>query len=64
MLDTDNSPPSALSVLPRVIEKNKRTVIAHAKLDMVLIMNGTLVSQFNPVAKNVVSRNPRPVHRF
>jgi carboxypeptidase D len=35
VLDTDNSPPSGLSVLPRVIEKNKRTIIAHAKLDMV-----------------------------
>lgn len=43
MLDTDTSPPSGLSVLPRVIERNKRTVIAHAKLDMVLIMNGTIM---------------------
>lgn len=44
VLDTDNSPPSGLSVLPRVIEKNKRTVIAHAKLDMVLIMNGEVLA--------------------
>lgn len=43
VLDTDNSPPSGLSVLPRVIEKNKKTIIAHAELDMVLIKNGTLV---------------------
>ena len=38
----DNSPPSGLSVLPGVIEKSKRTIIAHGALDMVLIANGTL----------------------
>lgn len=54
VLDTDNSPPSGLSVLPRVIEKNKRTIVAHAKLDMVLIMNGTIVS----VPKCRFGRNP------
>ncbi|KAI5359539.1 Putative peptidase S10, serine carboxypeptidase, serine carboxypeptidase, serine active [Septoria linicola] len=42
VLDTDNSPPSALSVLPRVIEKNKKTIIAHAELDFVLIKNGSI----------------------
>lgn len=44
VLETDTSPPSALSVLPGVIEKNKKTIIAHGMLDMVLIMNGTLVA--------------------
>jgi carboxypeptidase D len=44
VLDTDTSPPSGLSVLPRVIEKNTRTLIAHGDLDMVLIKNGTIVS--------------------
>ncbi|KXT03043.1 hypothetical protein AC578_678 [Pseudocercospora eumusae] len=43
ILHPDGSPPSGLSVLPRVIEKNKKTIIAHAELDMVLIKNGTLV---------------------
>lgn len=43
VLVTDTSPPSGLSVLPRVIEKNKRTVIAHGLIDMILVMNGTLV---------------------
>lgn len=43
VLDTDTSPPSGLSVLPRVIEKNKRTLIAHGLIDMILVMNGTLV---------------------
>ncbi|KXT15199.1 hypothetical protein AC579_3929 [Pseudocercospora musae] len=43
ILEKDHSPPSGLSILPRVIEKNKKTIIAHAELDMVLIKNGTLV---------------------
>jgi carboxypeptidase D len=43
VLETDNSPPSGLSVLPRVIERNQRTIVAHAKLDMILIMNGTVM---------------------
>ncbi|EME46373.1 hypothetical protein DOTSEDRAFT_70394 [Dothistroma septosporum NZE10] len=43
VLDTDNSPPSGLSVLPRVIEKNTKTIIAHADLDFVLIKNGTII---------------------
>ncbi|KAI9768851.1 MAG: hypothetical protein M1840_004665 [Geoglossum simile] len=41
---TDNSPPSGLSVLPSVIERSKRTVIAHGMLDMVLMSNGTLLA--------------------
>ncbi|KAJ3175340.1 hypothetical protein HDU87_006290 [Geranomyces variabilis] len=32
------------TVLPRVIEKSKRTMIAHGQLDFVLIENGTLLS--------------------
>ncbi|WPH01834.1 alpha/beta-hydrolase, protein [Acrodontium crateriforme] len=44
VLDQDNSPPSALSVLPRVIEKNKQTIIGHGLLDFVLMYNGTLVA--------------------
>lgn len=43
VLDTDNSPPSGLSVLPRVIEKNKKTIIGHGTLDYILILNGTLM---------------------
>lgn len=41
--DTDNSPPSGVSVLPGVIERSKRTIIGHAALDMVLIANGTML---------------------
>jgi carboxypeptidase D len=42
---TDNSPPSGAygGVLPGVIERSKRTIIAHAALDMVLIANGTML---------------------
>ncbi|EXJ60001.1 carboxypeptidase D [Cladophialophora yegresii CBS 114405] len=42
--NTDNSPPSALSVLPRVIERADRTIIGHGLLDMILIYNGTLLA--------------------
>jgi len=40
VLREDDSPPSGLSVLPRVIEKNEKTIIGHGMLDMILIMNG------------------------
>ncbi|CAG8949818.1 hypothetical protein HYFRA_00004142 [Hymenoscyphus fraxineus] len=39
----DASPPSGVSVLPGVIERSKRTIIAHGALDMILIANGTLM---------------------
>ena len=44
VLNTDTSPGSANSVLPGVIERTKNTIIGHGMLDMVLIMNGTLLS--------------------
>jgi len=37
----DNSVASSLSVLPGVIDKSHRTVIAHGLADMVLISDGT-----------------------
>jgi carboxypeptidase D len=40
----DTSAPSALSVLPGVIEKADRVIIGHGILDMILIYNGTLVA--------------------
>jgi carboxypeptidase D len=39
----DKSLPSALSVLPGVIERSKRTVIVHGLADFVLIAEGTRV---------------------
>jgi carboxypeptidase D len=44
---TDTSSPSALSVLPNVIEKADRVIIGHGILDMVLLFNGTLVAVQN-----------------
>jgi carboxypeptidase D len=43
----DNSPPSALSILPNVIEKADRVIIAHGLLDMILLWNGTLIATQN-----------------
>lgn len=45
--NTDNSEPSALSVLPGVIEKADRVIIGHGLLDMVLLWNGTLLATQN-----------------
>ncbi|KEF62364.1 carboxypeptidase D [Exophiala aquamarina CBS 119918] len=44
---TDNSDPSALSVLPGVIEKADRVIIGHGLLDMILLWNGTLLATQN-----------------
>ena len=44
---TDNSKPSALSVLPHVIENSDRVIIGHGLLDMILIWNGTLIATQN-----------------
>jgi carboxypeptidase D len=41
---TDNSPPSALSVLPSVIDRAERVIIAHGLLDYILIYNGSLLA--------------------
>lgn len=43
VLNKDTSPPSGLSVLPRVIERAKRSIIAHGALDGLLLLNGTLL---------------------
>ena len=43
VLDTDTSPPSGVSVLPRVIERTNNVVIGHGLLDYILIANGTLL---------------------
>jgi carboxypeptidase D len=40
----DASPPSSLSVLPDIIEKNERTIIGHGILDYILIANGSLLA--------------------
>lgn len=44
VLSNDDSPAPALSILPRVIERNNRTIIAHSLLGFRMIMNGTLMA--------------------
>lgn len=41
---TDNSAPSSFNVLPSLLEKSERTIIAHGDLDYILITNGTLLT--------------------
>ena len=41
---TDHSKPSGLSVLPGVIERTNKTIIAHGMLDYILLVNGTLLT--------------------
>lgn len=41
--DGDSSLPSAITVLPGVIERTGNVIVSHGKLDMVLIANGTLL---------------------
>lgn len=43
----DSSLPSAFTVLPNVIEKNQRTVIAHGLADFVLMTDGTRIALQN-----------------
>jgi carboxypeptidase D len=66
----DSSPPSSLSVLPSVIERSKRTIIAHGNLDFILLLNGTLMSIQNMTwnGKQGFQRKPKqdlfvPYHR-
>lgn len=40
----DNSGPTALTVLPSVIEKSKRAVIVHGLADYILIAEGTRIA--------------------
>jgi carboxypeptidase D len=50
----DTSPPSALSVLPNVIEKSVRTVIIHGLADFRLIAEGS-VQFLNVVATTLLN---------
>ncbi|KAK2743717.1 hypothetical protein FQN55_007120 [Onygenales sp. PD_40] len=40
----DQSPPSGLGPLPKVIEKTNNTIIAHGSLDFLLFLNGSLIT--------------------
>jgi len=43
-LEKDTSLPSGLTVLPSVIERSKRTIIAHGNLDYILLKEGSLLT--------------------
>lgn len=60
----DASPPSGLSVLPRVIERLNRTIIAHGSLDYVLIANGTLLAIQNMTWNGAQGFQRRPTEDF
>jgi carboxypeptidase D len=47
VLQYDDSPPSGLSVLPAVIEKNQRTILGSGALDYILMTNGTIMAVQN-----------------
>ncbi len=49
VLETDTSEPSSWTVLPRVIEKNDRTIIGHGMADFILLVNGTVMAVQNMV---------------
>ena len=50
VLDKDTSEPSSYTVLPRVIEKNDRTIIGHGMADFILLVNGTIMAVQNMVS--------------
>jgi carboxypeptidase D len=43
-LQEDTSLPSGLTILPSVIERSKRTIIAHGNLDFILLKEGSLLT--------------------
>lgn len=43
-LREDSSLPSGLTILPSVIERSKRTIIAHGNLDFILLKEGSLLT--------------------
>ena len=60
----DESLPSGLSVLPGVIEKLNRTIIAHGALDYILIANGTLLMIQNMTWHGQQGFQKRPSSEF
>lgn len=60
----DASPPSALSVLPNVIEKSVRTVIVHGLADFILIAEGFVSNSlliFSPANRIFILHSARIV---
>lgn len=61
---SDSSPPSGLSVLPSVIEKLNKTIIAHGALDYILIANGTLLMIQNMTWNGAQGFSSKPQDEF
>ena len=62
--DGDTSPPSGLSVLPHVIERLNRTIVAHGILDYILIANGTLLMIQNMTWNGAQGFQTKPADDF
>jgi carboxypeptidase D len=60
----DTSEPSSYKVLPRVIEKSERTIIAHGTLDYILITNGSLLSIQNMTWNGAQGFQKKPTADF
>lgn len=61
---TDTSLPSALSVLPGVIDRTQNVIIGHGALDMILITNGTLLALQNMTWGGQLGFQQRPDQPF
>ena len=61
---TDNSLPPAFSVLPGVIERLNRTVIANGILDYIIMSNGTLFAIQNMTWGGAQGFQSRPTGEF
>lgn len=61
---SDGSPPSGLSILPGVIEKLNKTIIAHGALDYILIANGTLLMIQNMTWNGAQGFSSKPSDEF
>ncbi|KAL2018344.1 hypothetical protein VTK56DRAFT_947 [Thermocarpiscus australiensis] len=61
---TDTSLPSALTVLPKVIDKTKNVIIGQGALDMILLANGTLVAIQNMTWGGKIGFQNRPDQPF
>jgi carboxypeptidase D len=62
----DQSPPSALTngPLQRVIEATNNVIVAHGTLDMILLLNGTLLTLQNLTWNGAQGFTAPPVHPF
>lgn len=60
----DSSLPSAITVLPGVIERTDNVIIGHGALDMILLANGTLIGIQNMTWHNKTGFQTRPTEPF